>query len=76
MKLGSRVGSKLGSNCCGNGAPYHHTSTKPCKDVVIKNITIAGDSVLVVLDDCTYLRAPKSVIDKSVCQTAEASGEE
>ena len=40
---------------------------KPCcHDFKVQHITVVGDEVLVVLDDCTFLKAPLTVLDKSV----------
>lgn len=40
---------------------------KPCcHDFNVQHITVVGDEVFVILDDCTFLKAPLSVLDKSV----------
>ena len=40
---------------------------KPCcHDFNVQHITVVGDKVFVILDDCTFLKAPLSVLDKSV----------
>ena len=48
---------------------------KPCCHTFkVENITVVGEEVFVILDDCTFLKAPKSVLDKSVseCKDNEA----
>lgn len=40
---------------------------KPCcHDFNVQHITVVGDEVFVILDDCTFLKAPLTVLDKSV----------
>lgn len=40
---------------------------KPCcHDFKVQHVTVVGDEVFVILDDCTFLKAPLSVLDKSV----------
>lgn len=40
---------------------------KPCcHDFNVQHITVVGNEVFVILDDCTFLKAPLSVLDKSV----------
>ena len=47
--------------------PVPTPEPKPCcHDFKVQHITVVGDEVLVVLDDCTFLKAPLTVLDKSV----------
>ena len=40
---------------------------KPCcHDFKVQHVTVVGDEVFVILDDCTFLKAPLTVLDKSV----------
>ena len=45
------------------------TSVPPkpcCHDFKVQHVTVVGDEVFVILDDCTFLKAPLTVLDKSV----------
>lgn len=40
---------------------------KPCcHDFKVQHVTVVGDEVFIILDDCTFLKAPLTVLDKSV----------
>lgn len=67
MRLGTRV---AGCQSCNGEAPR---PLNHCDDRRITNITRAGDEVIVTLSDCTYLRAPMSVVDSSVKQSIQNS---
>lgn len=58
MRLGGRTGCS-----CDQGS-QHNT----CDNRRIKNITRAGDDVVVILDDCSVLRAGVEVVDKSITE--------
>lgn len=63
MKLGSRYKSGSVGTC---GACQNEAVVNVCDRRQIKSIVKAGDKVLVVLDDCTYLEADFTVVDDSV----------
>lgn len=69
MRLGTRV---AGCQSCNSEAPR---PLNHCDDRRITNITRAGDEVIVTLSDCTYLRAPMSVVDGSLKQNISNLGD-
>lgn len=62
MRLGTRMG---GCQSCHSEAPR---PLSRCDERRIVSISRAGDDVIVTLNDCTYLRAPMSVVDSSLKQ--------
>ncbi len=69
MRLGTRV---AGCQSCNSEAPR---PLNHCDDRRITNITRAGDEVIVTLSDCTYFRAPMSVVDGSLKQNISNLGD-
>lgn len=83
----SKCNTRLYNGCCPSVTPVTEDKkpeAKPlptpvppkqcCHTFKVENITVVGEEVFVILDDCTFLKAPKSVLDKSVseCKDAEA----
>lgn len=83
----SKCNTRLYTGCCPSVTPVSEDKkleVKPlptlvppkqcCHTFKVENITVVGEEVFVILDDCTFLKAPKSVLDKSVseCKDAEA----
>lgn len=83
----SKCNTRLYNGCCPSVTPVSEDKkpeVKPlptpvppkpcCHTFKVENITVVGEEVFVILDDCTFLKAPKSVLDKSVseCKDAEA----
>lgn len=83
----SKCNTRLYTGCCPSVTPVTEDKkpeVKPlptpvppkpcCHTFKVENITVVGEEVFVILDDCTFLKAPKSVLDKSVseCKDAEA----
>lgn len=83
----SKCNTRLYNGCCPSVTPVTEDKKpeakslptpvppKPCCHTFkVENITVVGEEVFVILDDCTFLKAPKSVLDKSVseCKDAEA----
>lgn len=82
----SKCNTRLYTGCCPSATPVAEDKpeVKPlptpvppkpcCHTFKVENITVVGEEVFVILDDCTFLKAPKSVLDKSVseCKDAEA----
>lgn len=83
----SKCNTRLYTGCCPSVTPVTEDKkpeAKPlptpvppkpcCHTFKVENITVVGEEVFVILDDCTFLKAPKSVLDKSVseCKDAEA----
>lgn len=83
----SKCNTRLYNGCCPSVTPVTEDKkpeVKPlptpvppkpcCHTFKVENITVVGEEVFVILDDCTFLKAPKSVLDKSVseCKDAEA----
>lgn len=60
MRLGTRT---AGCQSCNGEAPR---PLNQCDDRRVTNITRAGDDVIITLNDCTYFRAPMSVVDGSL----------
>lgn len=67
MRLGTRMG---GCQSCHSEAPR---PLNHCDERRIVSISRAGNDVIVTLSDCTYLRAPMSVVDGSVKQSIQNS---
>lgn len=83
----SKCNTRLYNGCCPSVTPVTEDKkpeAKPlptpvppkpcCHTFKVENITVVGEEVFVILDDCTFLKAPKTVLDKSVseCKDAEA----
>lgn len=83
----SKCNTRLYNGCCPSVTPVTEDKkpeAKPlptpvppkpcCHTFKVENITVVGEEVFVILDDCTFLKAPKSVLDKSVseCKDAES----
>lgn len=76
----SKCNTRLYTGCCPSATPVAEDKpevkplptpvpSKPCCHTFkVENITVVGEEVFVILDDCTFLKAPKSVLDKSVSE--------
>lgn len=76
----SKCNTRLYTGCCPSATPVAEDKpeVKPlptpvppkscCHTFKVENITVVGEEVFVILDDCTFLKAPKSVLDKSVSE--------
>ena len=76
----SKCNTRLYTGCCPSATPVAEDKpeVKPlptpvppkscCYTFKVENITVVGEEVFVILDDCTFLKAPKSVLDKSVSE--------
>lgn len=80
--------TKLFYGCCPSATPVTEVKkpeVKPlpapvppkpcCHTFKVENITVVGEEVFVILDDCTFLKAPKTVLDKSVSEYKNAEAE-
>lgn len=61
-----RLGTRLQSSGCASCNESHPRPINHCDDRRVISVTKAGDDVIITLSDCTYLRAPISVVDDSV----------
>lgn len=81
----SKCNTRLYAGCCPSVTPVTEDKkpeAKPlptpvppkpcCHTFKVENITVVGEEVFVILDDCTFLKAPKSVLDKSVSESKDA----
>lgn len=81
----SKCNTRLYNGCCPSVTPVTEDKkpeAKPlptpvppkpcCHTFKVENITVVGEEVFVILDDCTFLKAPKSVLDKSVSECKDA----
>lgn len=62
MRLGTRQG---GCQSCHSEAPR---PLNRCDERRVVSVSRAGNDVIITLSDCTYLRAPMSVVDSSLKQ--------
>lgn len=80
----SKCNTRLYNGCCPSVTPVTEDKkpeAKPlptpvppkqcCHTFKVENITVVGEEVFVILDDCTFLKAPKSVLDKSVSESKD-----
>lgn len=81
----SKCNTRLYNGCCPSVTPVTEDKkpeVKPlptpvppkpcCHTFKVENITVVGEEVFVILDDCTFLKAPKTVLDKSVSEYKDA----
>lgn len=81
----SKCNTRLYNGCCPSVTPVTEDKkpeAKPlptpvppkpcCHTFKVENITVVGEEVFVILDDCTFLKAPKSVLDKSVSESKDS----